>query len=284
MPVRTGRRRVLVIVAVVLTAIVLIVGLLWVFQRRLIYLPDTSAPPPAQNVVPSAVDVRLRTADGIDLGAWYVAAPPSSCRATVLVAPGNAGNRELRAPLMDALAARGFGVLVLEYRGYGGNPGSPTEEGLAADAVAAREFLDAQGLTGREIFYYGESLGAGVVTMLAASHPPAGLLLRSPFVDLAAAAAVHYPFLPVRAMLHDEFPVRDTVARLTVPVTVVYGAADSIIPPDQSREVAAAAGERGLAVAVPGADHNDPALLDGPALLDAVMALADRAGCRPPPR
>ena len=185
---------------------------------------------------------------------------------------------------MDALAARGFGVLVLEYRGYGGNPGSPTEEGLAADAVAAREFLDAQGLTGREIFYYGESLGGGVVTMLAASHPPGGLLLRSPFVDLAAAAAVHYPFLPVRAMLRDEFPVRDTVARLTVPVTVVYGAADSIIPPDQSREVAAAAGERGLAVAVPGADHNDPALLDGPALLDAVVALADRAGCRPPPR
>jgi uncharacterized protein len=283
MPARTGRRRVLVSVVGVLTAIVLIVGLLWGFQRRLIYLPDPSAPPPAQDVVPNAVDVRLRTADGLDLAAWYLAAPPSSCRATVLIAPGNAGNRELRAPLMDVLAARGFGVLVLEYRGYGGNPGSPTEEGLAADAVAAREFLAAQGLAESEILYYGESLGAGVVTTLAVSHPPAGLVLRSPFVDLAAAAAVHYPFLPVRAMLWDDYPVRDTVARLIVPVTVVYGETDAIIPPEQSREVAAAAGERGVAVAVPGADHNDPALLDGPELLDAVVALADRASCPPPP-
>ena len=92
---------------------------------------------------------------------------------------------------------------------------------------------------------------------------------------------MHYPFLPVRAMLRDTYPVRDVVAGLTVPVTVVFGDADSIIPPAQSRAVADAAGDRGVAVVVPGADHNDAALLAGPALLDAVVALADRAGCPP---
>ncbi len=277
----TGRRRAVLIVGALLAIVVLIVGGLWVFQRRLIYLPDTAAPPPAGRVLPGASDVTVRAADGVELGAWYLPAPASSCRATVLVAGGNAGNRAARASLAAALAARGFGVLLFDYRGYGGNPGSPTEQGLAADAAAAREFLAGEGLADREILYYGESLGGGVVAGLAASRPPAGLLLRSPFEDLPAAAAVHYPFLPVRAMLRDTFPVRDTVAGLGVPVTVVYGDEDSIIPPEQSRAVAAAAGDRGVAVAVPGADHNDPALLDGPELLDAVVALAERAGCPP---
>ncbi len=278
---RAGRRRAVLIVVVVLAVAVAIVGGLWLFQRRLIYLPDTAAPPPAASVLPGAADVTLRTGDGVQLGAWYLPAPASPCRATVLVAAGNAGNRAGRVPLAAALAARGFGVLLFDYRGYGANAGSPTEQGLAADAVAARDFLAEQGLADREILYYGESLGGGVLTGLAASHPPAGLLLRSPFEDLPAAAAVHYPFLPVRAMLRDTYPVRDVVAGLTVPVTVVFGDADSIIPPAQSRAVADAAGDRGVAVVVPGADHNDAALLAGPALLDAVVALADRAGCPP---
>ncbi|MGH2202153.1 hypothetical protein ACQ1ZM_15430, partial [Enterococcus faecalis] len=84
----------------------------------------------------------------------------------------------------------------------------PSEEGLARDVRAARDFLlgDA-GVPECRLLYLGESLGAAVVTELAAEHPPAGLVLRSPFVDLPSVAAVHYPFLPVRALLRDRFPV-----------------------------------------------------------------------------
>ncbi len=270
-------------------AVLLVVGvpaaalaLLWTLQRRLIYLPDTARVPSAGSQIAGAHDVVLHTADGLALTAWYLPAPAAACRTTVLVAPGNGGNRAGRTDLVRALGTRGYGVLLLEYRGYGGNPGSPTEAGLAADAVAAWSFLtDDEGLTPPELIYFGESLGGSVVTGLAVDHPPAGVLLRSPFTDLADAAAANYPLLPVRMLLREEHPVAARVALLTVPMTVVYGDADSIIPPALSRRVAAAAGGPVELVEVPAADHNDPELVAGPVVLDALDRLARRTGCAP---
>jgi hypothetical protein len=188
----------------------------------------------------------------------------------VLVANGNGGHHGLRA----ALAGRGLAVLLFDYRGYGGNPGSPSEEGLARDVRAARAFLlDAAGVPPDRLLYLGESLGAAVVTELATEHPPAALVLRSPFVDLAAE---HYPFLPVRALLRHRYPVAERIATVRVPTTVVLGDADSIVPPAQGRAVAAAAADLHRLVEVPGADHNDRVLLDGDALVDAVVELAGR--------
>lgn len=255
--------RVLVGVALV---VVLVLGLVFVVQRRLIYLPDAAPVPAAASVLPGGEDVRVHTADGLELGAWYVRPRDREPSATVLVAGGNGGNRAGRTPLAAKLAEAGLAVLLLDYRGYGGNPGAPTEDGLALDVRAARDFLAAQAPV--PLVYFGESLGAAVVTELAVEHPPAALVLRSPFTDLAAVARRHYPFLPVRLLLLDTFPVAALVARVRAPVTVVYGGADSIVPPAQSRAVAAAA--RGRAVEVPGADHNDPALLSGPQVIEAI--------------
>ena len=193
----------------------------------------------------------------------------------VLVAPGNGGNRAGRAGLARELRRGGFAVLLMDYRGYGGNPGSPREEGLALDPRAARSFLlEVAGVRPEQLLYYGESLGCAVVTELAVAHPPAGLVLRSPFVDLAAVGREHYPFLPVRTLLRDRYPVAEQVAGIAVPTTVVLGTADSIVPPAQSRQVADAAASLHRKVEVPGADHNDLALLDGDALVDAVVELA----------
>jgi pimeloyl-ACP methyl ester carboxylesterase len=261
-------------VVVLVIGVVVVLAAVWAFQRKLIYLPDTAPVPAAASVLPGAEDVHLRTADGLDLGAWFVRPPgrtPPS--AAVLVANGNGGNRAGRAPLAAKLADAGFAVLVFDYRGYGGNPGDPSEAGLALDVRAAYGFLTERTPPGRIIFY-GESLGCAVVTELALDHPPAGLLLRSPFADLAAVGAEIYPYLPVRLLLRDRFPVRDEVARLRVPTVVVLGGRDSIVPPAQSREVAAAASAR--LVEIPDADHNDPVLLEGPALLDAVRSLVPR--------
>jgi pimeloyl-ACP methyl ester carboxylesterase len=193
------------------------------------------------------------------------------------VASGNAGHRGFRAPLAGALHEAGLSVLLFDYRGYGGNPGSPSEEGLALDVRAARDFLvEDVDVPAERLLYLGESLGAAVVTELATEHPPAGLVLRSPFVDLASVAAVHYPFLPARALLRDRFPVAEQLADVTVPTTVVYGSADSIVPAAQSRAVAEAAGRLQRLVEVEGADHNDQALLDGGQLVSAVVELAER--------
>ena len=267
-------RPVLVGAAVVGTVVVVLTGLLWAFQRHLVYLPDAGPQQPAAAVLPGARDVVLHTADGLSLAGWYLPGPAPDAPA-VLVANGNGGHRGLRAPLAAALHDAGLGVLLFDYRGYAGNPGSPSEQGLALDVRAARSFLlEDAGVPADRLLYLGESLGAAVVTELATEHPPAGLVLRSPFVDLAAVGSVHYPFLPVRALLRDRFPVAEHVARVRVPTTVVLGTADSVVPAEQSRAVAGAAARLHRLVEVPGADHNDRVLLDGDALVGAVRELA----------
>jgi uncharacterized protein len=227
---------------IVSTIIALLVVVVWGLQRRLIYLPSGSVGSPAAAGLNGAQDVVLETSDGLKLGGWFVPAAAPSRGMAVLVANGNAGNRAGRAPLARALSERGLAVLLFDYRGYGGNPGRPSERGLGRDLRAAYRFLvHHAGVPRDHLLYYGESLGAAMVVELATEHPPAGLVLRSPFVDLAAVGQAHVPFLPVRLLLRDRFPLVDQLAAVKSPLTVVYGTRDSIVPPAQSRAVADAA-------------------------------------------
>jgi len=264
-------------------AAALVLGTLWLGQRRLIYFPDRAAVPPVATEFPDGRDVTLRTADGVALGAWFVPARGSGPGSgfTVLVANGNGGNRAGRASLAGALSDLGFSVLLFDYRGYGGNPGSPSEAGLALDILAAYHYLvDEVGVAPARLLCFGESLGSAVVTGLVSrlepAQRPAAILLRSPFVDLAAAGATRYPFLPVRAMLRDRFPVAEQISALDLPLAVVLGTADSVIPAEQSREVARRAPGPVTLTEVVGADHNDPELFNGAQLIDAVVDLAER--------
>jgi fermentation-respiration switch protein FrsA (DUF1100 family) len=242
------------------------VALVWAFQRRLIYLPTARlSDAAAAAFVPDREEVELRTADGLRLGAWFVEARRSPSRAAILVCNGNAGNRSLRAPLAAALAARGFSVLLFDYRGYGGNPGRPSEAGLIEDARAARAYLASRGdVDARRIVYFGESLGAAVAVALADERPPAALVLRSPFTSLADVGRLHYPFLPVRALLADRFPSVERIGRIEAPLLVLAGERDGIVPAWQSRALfqAAPEGRKRLWI-LDGADHNDLELLAG---------------------
>jgi fermentation-respiration switch protein FrsA (DUF1100 family) len=265
--------RALVAVFVVLAVLV---AAAWWFQRRLIYFPATGPVAPARSVIIGASDVTLHTSDGLELGAWFVPPETRGRRMTVLVANGNAGDRSGRAALAGTLAARGFAVLLFDYRGYGGNPGSPSETGLALDARAAYDYLVTDAAVPPDrVLFLGESLGAAVVTELATKHPPAGLVLRSPFVGLASVGQVHYPVLPVRLLLRDDFPVSERLADVEAPISVVYGSEDSIVPPDQSRSVAESAPSLWKLFEVTGADHNDARLTQGDAVIRAVIELAD---------
>ena len=263
---------------VLTTVAVLPLALVWAFQRRLIYLPSTAAVPPASQLLPDARDVVLSTSDGLRLGGWFLPAEGPDRQMTVLVANGNAGDRSLRAPLARALVQRGLAVLLFDYRGYGGNPGRPSERGLARDVRAAYDFLiEEAGVPPDRLLYYGESLGTAVVAELARERPPVGLVLRAPFVELAAVGRIHYPFLPVRTLLRDRYPVADHLRAVRVPVAVVYGTADSVVPAEQSRAVAQAAPALERLVPVQGADHNDLRLERS--AVDAIAELAARR-CR----
>jgi pimeloyl-ACP methyl ester carboxylesterase len=269
-PHRRGLGRGLLVVLLLLGSVVV---MLWALQRELIYFPDSTPVPPAAEVISGARDVTLDTADGLELGAWFVPAAGSDTGMAVLLAPGNGGNREGRAGFAEELSRHGLAVLLMDYRGYGGNPGSPSEDGLADDADAARAALEELGYPAQRILYFGESLGSGVVAALQARTPPAGIVLRSPFTELADVGAHHYPWLPVRALLRDRFPVVEHLATSDVPVTVIYGDQDSVVPSELSARVADRAGSLAERLVLADADHNDPVMF-GPQVAAAVARLA----------
>jgi hypothetical protein len=292
---------ILLVVAAVLLAPV---GLLWALQRRLIYLPAPRAVPPAATVLPGAEEVAFDTADGLRLGAWFVPpvdnperpprplgyAPPPGDPArqpggeagprptggarpdarvpAVLVCNGNGGNRSMRAGLAVALSRMGLAVLLFDYRGYGGNPGHPSEEGLAADARAARAYLVGRAeVDPARVVYLGESLGAAVALRLAVEWPPAALVLRSPFASLAEVGRLHYPLVPVSLLLRDRYDSAAVAGRLAAPLLVLAGGRDRIVPASHSRRLFAAAPQPKRMVVLEGADHNDHELHAGPRLL-----------------
>ena len=259
-------------VAVFLAGAALLLALIYVGQRRLIYFPFGPVPAPAMVGLAAAQPVAFPTEDGLRLDGWLVAADAGPPLATVIVFNGNGGHRGLRAPLAAGLAARGVTTLLFDYRGYGGNPGSPSETGLLADARAARAYLAGRSdVDPSRLFYFGESLGAAVALRLAIEHPPRGLILRSPFSSLVSVGQHHYPLLPVGLLLRDRYPSIDAIGHLKAPLLVIAGRLDRIVPADDSRRLFAAAPEPKRLVEM-NADHNDYELLAGDALLDAVAS------------
>ena len=269
-------RRRAVIAGILLAVPLLVLTLVWALQRSLIYFPDRSEVPSASQMLPDGQDLTLTTNDGLDLTAWF--APPSAESAdrnmAVLMAPGNGGNREGRAGLARALQDRGFSVLVLDYRGYGGNPGRPDEDGLVQDGLAASDALEEQGFPPERTIYLGESLGGGVVAALMEQRPPAAVVFRSPFTSLADVGSHHYPWLPVRTFLHDQFPVAAYVSASEVPVTVIRAREDSVVPSELSAEVAAASPNLFEELIINDTDHNSP-IMFGFQVAEAVVRISD---------
>ena len=267
-------------VGVVAAGLLLMLALLWLGQRRLIYFPSGAVPPVA-SILPAGEPVVLTTDDGLRLTGWFVPAMGAgTTQPAVLVCNGNAGNRSHRAPLAAALARAGLSVLLFDYRGYGGNPGRPSERGLLADARAARAYLASrEDVDPDRIVYFGESLGAAVAVSLAAEQPPAAFILRSPFTSLADVGRVHYPFLPVRLLLRDRYAAIEQIGRVAAPVLVVAGARDEIIPVEHSRRVYEAAVGPKRWVLIPDADHNHREFLAGERFIREIVAfLAEHAG------
>ncbi len=256
----------------ILGVMLLVLAAIWFGQRGLMYFPDGQTPAPAAFGVPDAEPQTFETGDGLTLGGWFLPARAGATGYTVIVFNGNAGHRGYCAGLAAQLAARGLSVFLFDYRGYGGNPGLPSETGLARDARAALGYLGRRpGVDLTRIVFFGESLGAAVAIRLALEYPPAALILRSPFSSMTAIGSHHYPVLPVRVLLRDRYPSIDRISRITSPLLVVAGDADRIIPLDDTQDLFDAAPPPKKLVVIPGADHNDEALCEGPALVRAIV-------------
>jgi hypothetical protein len=257
-----------------LAALVLLVSILaiaWMQQRRLIYFPSGRVPSPDAMGLAGAVPVTFPTADRLTLNGWFVTHTQAP-QFTAIVFNGNAGNRAYRAPLANALARANVAVLLFDYRGFGGNPGAPSEEGLRHDARAAHSYVVSRAdVDRRRLVYFGESLGTAVAAELAIEHRPAALILRSPFTSMAEIARHHYTWLPVRWLLRDRYATIDRIARVNAPLLVIGGDADSIVPIAQTRQVYDAARDPKTLLIIAGADHNDDSLLAGREMIDGVL-------------
>ena len=255
---------------------VIVVAAMWLLQRQFIYFPTTAPPPaPADMGLDAAEPLAFSTADHLRLQGWYVPAAGAPVGA-VLVLPGNGGNRADRGPLAEALRAAGLSSLLVDYRGYGGNPGRPTQDGLLADARAAADALQRRSGVDRDrMVYFGESLGSAVAAGLAAERPPSALVLRSPFPSMTEMGRRQFPWLPVGVLLRDRFPTTEWIARYRGPTLVIAGDADALVPPRFSRQVADAAGGPVVVETVAGAGHNDRALLDGEQMIAALLGFLD---------
>jgi uncharacterized protein len=210
-----------------LCAYVGVAGVLYATQRSLMYFPETVHTTPAQAGLPEAEEVPLVAADGVHITAWHVA--PKDQKPVILYFHGNGGALRFRVKRFKELIANGIGLVALEYRGFGGNPGSPTEPGLIADAEAAYAFAAAHYPT-QELVVWGESLGTGVAVALAAEKPVGRVILEAPFTSAAAVAALRYWYIPVRLLMKDQFRSDARIAKVTAPLLILHGVHDQVVP------------------------------------------------------
>ena len=215
--------------AAILLLYALVVSGLFLAQRSLLYLPDPTRPQLGPLAELGFREITLKTDDGLSLLSWY--RPPNNGAPVIAYFHGNGGHLGHRSNRMMRFAQAGLGVLLLEYRGYGGNPGNPSETGFYTDAAAALDFLSGQqGIPANRLVLYGESLGSGVAAHMAAGREIAALILEAPFTKLADPAAYHYPYVPVSLLLRDRFDSLTAIVSVTAPILVLHGERDGVVP------------------------------------------------------
>lgn len=241
-------------------------------------------------------DIEIQSADGLTLHGWHIlpsgktAVDQAHCDEYLrhggkvfLFFPGNGGNRQHRADDYQILTGRGDHVMVFDYRGYGENPGSPTEAKLASDTLTAFAYVtETRKVPADRVIVYGESLGGGVATRLAsdlcdAKTPPGGLVLRSTFSSMVDAAGYNYPWLPVRLVLVDRYLSTEKIQHVTCPILILHGAQDTIVPFELGKRLFDAAPEKSSSgipktfIELPRSNHNDVMFVEGKLFQDSIV-------------
>ena len=224
-------------------------------QKRLMYFPDPARFAPTEWALSEMQPVTAQTDDGLTITSWYRPAQKHD-KFTIVFCQGNAGHLGYRnykvRPWLDA----GYGVLMVGYRGFG-NPGSPSEQGLYNDARAAITALHQRGVPDKAIVLYGESMGTGVATQMATEVDAAALILESPYTSVPDVGADRYPMVPVKLLLRDQYNSLDKIKDVHMPLLLLHGELDQVVPAKFGKKLFAAAHEPKQAEFVPDAGHND---------------------------
>ena len=246
----------------------LVLGLMFAFQRSLMYPASSERPDLDLLGIPGLREIQIETADGLTLFHGY--RPPLEADGPVVVAfHGNAGNIAHRAHKFRPLLDTGVGMLLMEYRGYAGNPGSPTEADLVSDGRGVLTWLAEEGVPPERTLLYGESLGTGLAVQLAAwqartstaeggqARPYAGVMLEAPFTSTADVAQRIYWFLPARWLLLDQWDSSAHIGAIDTDLLVIHGEHDRTVSVDFGRTLFAQAEEPKDGLFLAQGDHNN---------------------------
>jgi fermentation-respiration switch protein FrsA (DUF1100 family) len=231
--------------------------LLYVRQRGIVFRPDPSlADLAAAGLGEQMREIAVATRDGLTLSSWW-APPVRGDRRVIVYLHGNAGHRGSRADRIRDYLAAGYGVLLVGYRGYGGNPGRPTEAGLYDDARANLAFLAAQNLRPEHIVLLGESLGTAVAIQMAVEHPILALILEAPLASVLHSARARYPLFAFDFLVRDKFNSVAKIGKVKVPLLLIHGEKDRTTAVRFGRMVYDAANEPKRAHFIAEAGHTD---------------------------
>ena len=218
----------LFLVSLVVLVYLLVTLGLYIFQRSLLYHPVENNYY-GDKLTVNIEKVKITTDDNIDLLAWYHKKDIKKYK-TILYFHGNAGSLENRIHKINHFKDMNINFILLAWRGFSGNKGKPTEQGLYEDARSAVKWLINQGVTEENIIIYGESLGTGVATEIAQNKNFAGVILESPFTSMIDLGKKYYPIFPVKLLLKDKYESEKKIKNLKSPILVIHGKKDKIVP------------------------------------------------------
>lgn len=225
------------------------VAVLAAFQSSLIYHPHHEEVAPN---FPATEAIRIETEDGERIVAWYHAPQPG--QPIFLFFDGNGGRPQIWGGRWRRIDETGAGFLAVYYRGYSGSTGKPSERGLHLDARAGYDWLIAHGYTPQDIVIHGFSLGSGPAVKLASERPARALILEAPFTGVDNVAAGYVTPMGA-ALVRDSFRSRDWIRDVHMPVLIVHGDADTVVPFELGQRLYQLANEPKMFVRMPGSDH-----------------------------
>ena len=211
-----------------LVAYIVIVIFVYFYQRNLLYHPSENNYQDAK-IEFDYEEIFIKVDDEIKLKSWIVKKDFKKFKTLVLF-HGNAGHLSNRIYKINELNKLNINILLISWRGFSGNKGSPTEKNLYQDAEAAIKWLNEQKIDNKQIILYGESLGSGVAVEIAKKNNFNGIILESPFTSIENSAKIYYPYLPVRLLLKDRYDSISKIKKVNSPILIMHGKKDDIVP------------------------------------------------------
>jgi len=225
----------LYLIIVLVFLYVSICSYMYVTQRDFLYQPHVIRPPLIDKLNAKVQEIEIASTDNINLKSWFY--KNNQNKFTILFLHGNNGNLKTRIYKLNEFKDLNLNYLIISWRGFNGNNGKPTEQGLYDDARSAIKWLEKNNISKNKIILYGESLGTGVAVELAQNEKFAAIILESPYTSIGDVATIRYPYLPVNILLKDKFLTLEKIKNISIPVFVIHGMLDGKIPTYMGKKI-----------------------------------------------